>query len=316
MRSSRLREVAALSALVAIVGLAARPIQAAQSPQPAQAPRAGAPRQSGPAVEVMTVEDPNAGRTRDQFIELLQKYPPPLGRILKLDPSLLTNDAYLAPYPTLVTFLAQHPEVKHNPGYFLDRIQVGYGVGFGDGRDDQFAQTNRLWQNVLDWFGGVAIGAMILSTVGWLIKMLVDYRRWYRLSKVQAEVHNKLLDRLTANDELLAYVQSPAGSRFLQSAPISLDPGIRSIGAPLGRILWSIQVGLVLVAGGVGLQYVSGRVTSDAAQPIFAFGVLGLALGVGFVGSAIVSYVLSRKLGLFEASAPAPSTERRDSTSV
>jgi len=39
-------------------------------------------------------------------------------------------------------------------------------------------------------------------------------------AKVQAEAHTKLLDRLTSNDELLAYVQSSAGSRFLQSAPM------------------------------------------------------------------------------------------------
>jgi hypothetical protein len=307
MLPARVRRIAAVSALVAFMGLAARPVEAAPVPQASQGAR-GVARQTTP-VATATLEDPNADRTRDQFMQLLEKYPPPLGRILKLDPSLLANDGYLAPYPVLINFLAQHPEVNRNPAFFLERIQVGTGYL----RDDESTQGYRMWQNVLDWFGGVAVGAMILATLGWLIKMLVDYRRWYRLSKVQAEVHNKLLDRLTANDELLAYVQSPAGSRFLQSAPISLDPGARTVGAPLGRILWSIQAGLVLAAGGFGLQYVSGRVISEAAQPIFAFGVLGVALGVGFIGSAIVSYMLSRRLGLFEAYAPpAPVAERRD----
>ena len=145
---------------------------------------------------------------------------------------------------------------------------------------------------------------------GWIVRSLIDYRRWARLSKVQAEAHNKLLDRMTANEELLAYVQSPAGSRFLQSAPITLEPGARSIGAPFGRILWSVQAGLVLAAGGFGLQYVSGRVINEAAQPIFAMGVLAVALGVGFVLSAVVSYVLSRRLGLFDNSAAAGDKER------
>ncbi len=44
-------------------------------------------------------EDFDAERVREQFYEVLQKYPPALGRVLKLDPSLIANDAYLAPAP-------------------------------------------------------------------------------------------------------------------------------------------------------------------------------------------------------------------------
>jgi hypothetical protein len=115
---------------------------------------------------------------------------------------------------------------------------------------------------------------------------------------------------MTANEELLAYVQSPAGQRFLESAPITLDAGNRRISAPFTRILWSVQVGLVLAAAGIGLQFVSSRVAAtstvpDAAQPVAAMGVLAIALGIGFIISAGVSYFLSRQLGLFEhAAAP------------
>jgi hypothetical protein len=41
------------------------------------------------------------------------------------------------------------------------------------------------------------------------------------------------------------------------------------------------------------------------AQGLWAIGVLALALGVGFVLSALVAYVLSSRLGLFEARAVA-----------
>ena len=40
---------------------------------------------------------------------------------------------------------------------------------------------------------------------------------------MQYQVHNKLLDRFTSNEDLLAYVQTPAGRRFLESAPIPLQ---------------------------------------------------------------------------------------------
>jgi hypothetical protein len=158
----------------------------------------------------------------------------------------------------------------------------------------------------------VAVVGTILATLAWIIRTLIDYRRWHRLSKVQSEAHAKLLDRFTANDELIAYVQSPAGAKFLQSAPISLDPGTRTLGAPFSRILWSVQAGLVLAAGGLGLYYVSGKVEQDVMQPLFAMGVLAMSLGVGFVISAAVSFGLSRKLGLFDGSAVVLQDDRRE----
>ena len=103
---------------------------------------------------------------------------------------------------------------------------------------------------------------------------------------------------------MLAYIQLPAGANFLQSSPITLDAAPRSLGAPLGRILRSIQGGVILIAGGIGLQVVSGRVADSASQPLHALGVLAIALGLGFVISAIISFVISRRLGLIEPSSP------------
>jgi hypothetical protein len=160
--------------------------------------------------------------------------------------------------------------------------------------------------NVLGVFVGfgMAIGLLV-----WLIRTFVDYRRWSRLSRVQTDVHTKLLDRFTANNDLLAYIQSPAGARFLESTPITLDAAPRSMGAPLSRILWSMQGGVVLTAGGIGLWVISGRVTQSSAEWFQALGVLGLALGIGFLVSAIISFAISHRLGLIEAPPPAPRTE-------
>jgi hypothetical protein len=118
-------------------------------------------------------------------------------------------------------------------------------------------------------------------------------------------VHNKVMDRLTSSEELLAYMQTPAGKRFLESTPIAMDAGPRAVSAPVGRMLWSVQVGLVLAAAGVGLQFVSRSVDKVAAQPMFAFGVLAIAIGGGFLLSAVVSFFLSRRLGLLATGAPA-----------
>jgi hypothetical protein len=152
---------------------------------------------------------------------------------------------------------------------------------------------------------------MAISLIVWLIRTIIDYRRWNRLAKVQTDAHTRILDRFTANEELLAYIQSPAGAKFLQSSPITLDPAPRSIGAPLGRILLSMQAGLVLAAGGFGLQSASAHVSTDASQPLAVLGTLGIALGIGFVISAIASYVISWRLGLIERSRAGAAQETR-----
>jgi hypothetical protein len=266
---------------------------------PAQAPKSPA---SGETT-VVTVEQPDAQRTKDELGALLEHYPPALRGVLALDPSLLANGTYLAPYPALVSFLSAHPEVARNPAFYVGEIPASRF------NRDPNSQVFDIWRQVLD---GVAVFTgfgMAIGLIVWLIRTLVDYKRWSRLAKVQTDVHTKLLDRFTANEDLLAYIQSPAGAKFLQSSPITLDAAPRSVGAPLGRILWSLQGGVVLIAGGIGLQIVSGRVTDTAAQSLSGLGVLGMALGAGFVISAIISYVISQRLGLIEAVSPTPRPE-------
>ena len=94
---------------------------------------------------------------------------------------------------------------------------------------------------------------VVIGVVVWLIRMMVTSRRWNKLSKVQYDVHSKLLDRFTTNEDLLAYMQTPGGRRFLEAAPLRLPDEPRSMSAPLTRILWSIQAGIVLVVTGIGL---------------------------------------------------------------
>jgi hypothetical protein len=158
-----------------------------------------------------------------------------------------------------------------------------------------------LWRDVM---GGIAAFTAFSLGVGllvWLVRTALDYRRWKQLARVQTEVHTKLLDRFTASDDLLAYIKSPAGSKFLESSPITLDAGPRSLSAPLGRILWSVQGGVVLIAVGVGMEVVSRQVmTGDEGEPLQALAVLAMALGLGFLISAALSFFLSRRLGLIE----------------
>src|SRR5450759_4261870 len=108
--------------------LTAIPAAAAQGnlkhPSPAPASAAQAADRGGRA------DDENARDTRDRLINLLRQYPPSLSEVLRLDPSLLTNEAYLAPYPALAAFLKQHPEVAHNPSFrklvMVENMMTGF----------------------------------------------------------------------------------------------------------------------------------------------------------------------------------------------
>ena len=273
----------------------------ALQPSPARAQGAKSVAAPPPAQSIVTVEQPDAQRTKEQLSQLLEHYPPTLRGVLALDPTLLGNQAYLAPYPALVSLLNQHPEIARSPSFYVGEPPQA--------PKDHASQAVEMWKEVYQNCAIFAGFALAVGLLIWLIRTLVDYRRWNRLAKVQTDVHTKLLDRFTANDDLLAYIQSPAGSKFLESSPIKLDAAPRSVGAPLGRILWSLQGGLVLMAGGIGLQLVGGRMRDEAAPPLHALGVLAIALGVGFVASAIISYVISQRLGLIEPPSAAPRSE-------
>jgi len=235
-------------------------------------------------------ETADARETREQFIRLLRQHPPAVAEVLQRDPSLLTRADYLAPYPALWAFLQRHPEIVRNPSFFLGEFRY-YEPGPRN-------TSLEMFEMILAGTGIVLGVSAFLGVFVWLVRSIIDHRRWLRLSRVQAEVHTKLLDRLTTNEDLLTYIQSPAGRRFLESAPISMEQEPRAATAPVGRIIWSLQAGLVLAALGAGFWFVQHNVSAEAAEGFFIIGVLALSLGVGFTASAVLAYVVSTRLGL------------------
>lgn len=230
---------------------------------------------------------------RGELDEILRKSPPELGTILALDPTLLSNEAFLEGYPAIKSFVAQHPEVRHSPGYYLENVP-------NPRRSNETAEM-RVVNRMLEALSIMSVMLFIALGLFWLVRTSIEQRRWNRMAKLQSEVHNKILDRFGTNDELLRYMDTKAGRRFLESAPIPVQSEDVPGSAPINRILWSIQLGLVITAGALGLVFVSSRF-QDSAEPIFALGVIGLCVGAGFITSGFVSMVISRRLGLWRPS--------------
>ena len=292
---------------------AAGPVLAQEGPAQPRAPRPArvqeGPRGATPAPNL--VYDGNAQETQNRLQELLRGYPPSIGEVLALDPTLLTNQAYLEPYPQLSTFLSQHPEIAHNPGYFLPRFRNGRNYDYNEPRVAAIRQVGE----ILGGVAGLIVFLTIIATISWIIRTVIEQRKWQRMSKTHVETHTRIMERLTSNEDLIAYMQSPAGQRFLNAAPIPVDGG-RMLSAPFGRILWSVQAGIVVAFLGAALIYASGRFAgndtfSEAELPVFAMGAAAIAIGTGFFVSSFMAYGLSRRLGLFpptQSAAPEPGT--------
>jgi hypothetical protein len=149
---------------------------------------------------------------------------------------------------------------------------------------------------------------VLTSVVLWLVRVALDNRRWYRMVKVQTEIHTKLLDRFTANEDMVAYMQSEAGKRFLESPRFDIQPQ-QAAAFPYGRILWSAQVGLIAATVGGGLLFLRGRVPHDGDVPLLVFGTLALMIALGFLLSAAAAYGLSRHFGLLAPARPTDAAE-------
>jgi hypothetical protein len=238
------------------------------------------------------VRPPTAEDTRDDLREILQKYPYAVGEILRRDPSLIGRTDYMSAYPDLVTFLGQHPEVARNVEFYLE----GFG-SWGNSR-----QLDPSFEAIGILLGGLAAGFVLIllaAILVWLVRAFIQHRRWLKASQVQADVHTKLMERMTSNEELLAYVQSPAGRRFLEAAPMRAEVDGPSFSAPIGSIVWSLMAGVVLTVLGVGFRYAGNFVKDDAHDAIIVVGVVVLSLGIGFVLASLMAFVLSSRLGLF-----------------
>jgi hypothetical protein len=233
----------------------------------------------------------SSSEIRSDFTLLLRERPPEVARILNLDPSLLSDEAFLGKYPEVRDFIAKHPEVRHNPGFYLESFS-------------EPVHRDSVMGDVLQNLTIFSVFSLIAFALGWLVRTVIEQKRWSRLSRTQSEVHNKILDRFSTSAELLDYIRTPAGTKFLESAPIPLHTESAPQNAPLSRMMWSVQIGVVVAAASLGMILVSGRLEKESAQELFALGMIGASIGVGFIASALVSVFLSRRLGLWPSQSP------------
>lgn len=262
------------------------------------------------------LNDKDVAATQAELIRLL-RLSPTLTTVVSHDPSLLANQDYVARNnPQLAAFLTQHPEVARNPDFYL------FTHMHAEGQPDE-ALERAVWPDVYREQGRrsgfddlvsnmppVLAFALFLVTVVWLTRVFVENRRWGRIFKLQSEVHGRLIDKFGSNQELAAYMETEAGKRFLEAAPIpvNLDSGQRVPNA-VARVLTPLQIGVVLVLLGTGLMLLR-HASPEMDVPMLVLGTVVLMPGIGFILSAGITWLLAARLGLMP---PPPAQNNLDS---
>lgn len=141
-------------------------------------------------------------------------------------------------------------------------------------------------------FGIIAV----FGSLSFLVWVVIDGMRRRRQLQVVSEFHNKLLERMQTPRELSDFLDSPGGARFIDSIAMERSH-------PAHRIMRATQVGIVLIAAGIGCRLIGVQTLAmgEGAEGFAVLGIMLLSVGAGYLVSAAVSFVLSRSFGLFDA---------------
>ena len=284
------------SSVLLVAGMAAAQAPSAQPTHPAKP----APQVASPAPTERDI-----ATTQSELIKLL-RISPTLTTVVAHDPSLLSNQDYVARNnPQLAAFLTAHPEVALNPEFYLFSH-----LNHEDGSPDE-ALERAVWPDVFHSNGYsspfaeflhdlsplLAFGFFLLALT-WMIRVILENRRWARIFKLQSEVHGRLIDKFSSSQELAAYMETEAGKRFLEAAPIPVEfEKEQRVPNAVARVLTPLQIGIVLVLLGIGFLLLR-HASPDMETPMLVLGTIAMMPGIGFIISAGLTWVLAARMGL------------------
>jgi len=268
-----------------------------------------------PAASAAAPTEQEVAEIQGQFLKLL-RLSPVLTSVVARDPSLLADQAYVERNnPELAQFIAAHPDIAKNPEFYL----FSHLKETGDDREQALERT--VWPDlaprpdhhssaaeVVDKFIPMVIVITIFSALVLIFRFMVESRRWSRTFKMQSEVHSRLIDKFSTSQELAAYMETEAGKRFLEAAPISTGasagPFVPNV---VARVLTPLQIGVVMVLLGIGFLLLRHVGDQDTAESMLITGTVMLMPGIGFILSAGATWVVAHRLGLM------PDNPRQDS---
>ncbi len=122
----------------------------------------------------------------------------------------------------------------------------------------------------------------------WVVWAILEWRKMRHKSLLQ----NKVVDKFQTVQEFGDFLESPGGNKFLNF--LKFDGH-----APREKILSSLSRGIIITAFGISLIII-GQIFPEGEKHLLAFGIVFIALGVGFLISTLTSYILCKKWGIIE----------------
>jgi len=271
----------------------------------ATAPQAYSQSHSAATPTAQAPSEKDVADTQEQLLHLL-RLSPTLTAAVAADPSLLADQQYVArSNPELAQFLVNHPDVARNPEFYLFSK-----LNPSDGRRDQALQRV-IWPElaaqqqqgsdaarIVDELVPMIVVPVIFGAFVWIIYIFVQSHRWNRTLKLQSEIHSRLIEKLGTGPDLVAYMETEAGKRFLTASPMAPGSALgQHMPNAVARVLTPLQVGIVMTLLGIGFLLLR-NAGPDMPEPMLVVGTLLLMPGIGFILSAGVTWALAQRLGL------------------
>ena len=148
---------------------------------------------------------------------------------------------------------------------------------------------------ILNSITTTVFGVVIIVCAAWIVVTIVTALKGRANTRTRADIYNRLIDKFGTAPELIAFLQSDAGLKFIEENTV--QPA-----EPLGKILASIRIGVVLTLLGAGLL-ITGNIFGESLGGdlyivLTVGGIVGLMIGIGLLISAAVSYRLCKTWGI------------------
>ena len=145
---------------------------------------------------------------------------------------------------------------------------------------------------ILDFLPPMIVGLAFLYTIAAVITAILESRRRSLAVRMHADLLNRVLDKFGSSRDFVELSESPGGKRLLEA--LGSEPN--GVGE---KILSAVQRGVVLTVLGVGVLLLSLAVQETALEEFIRIvGGVCLALGLGNLGSSVLSHRLARSMGL------------------
>jgi hypothetical protein len=148
---------------------------------------------------------------------------------------------------------------------------------------------------ILNGITTAVFGVAVIICVAWVAVTIVAALKQRANTRTRSEIYNRLIDKFGTAPEFIAFLQSDAGLKFIEENTVQVV-------APLGKILGSMQIGIILTLLGAGLL-ITGNVFGESLGGdlyivLTVGGIVGLTIGIGLLISAAISYRLCKTWGI------------------